>query len=261
MMNRLSQRWCAAVLLLAASALTGCATGPSANPQDPLEPFNRAMYTFNDTADRVVLKPVAQTYVDVTPKFVRTTVGNFFGNLGDVWSGLNAALQLRPVEATTNFMRFAVNTVFGFGGLVDLATPMGMTKTSHDFGQTLGRWGAPMGPYIMLPFSGPSNLRDTAGGFVSVGPDDPLATDDIATRNSLKVVSMLNGRAALLEASNTLDSIALDRYSFLRDVYLKRREAATQPIWVDTPKADDWGDSSASDEAWESAPAPSQAPQ
>ncbi|MDP4608224.1 MAG: VacJ family lipoprotein, partial [Burkholderiaceae bacterium] len=121
-MNRLSQRWCAAVLLLAASALTGCATGPSANPQDPLEPFNRAMYTFNDTADRVVLKPVAQTYVDVTPKFVRTTVGNFFGNLGDVWSGLNAALQLRPVEATTNFMRFAVNTVFGFGGLVDLAT-------------------------------------------------------------------------------------------------------------------------------------------
>jgi phospholipid-binding lipoprotein MlaA len=242
------------MLLLIAGVLGGCATGPNANAQDPLEPFNRTMYTFNDAADRAVLKPIAETYKEVTHPFVRTTVSNFFGNLGDIWSSLNAALQLRPVEATTNFMRFAVNTFFGFGGLVDLATPMGLTKTSHDLGQTFGRWGAPMGPYIVLPFAGPSNVRDTASGYVELTSGDATEPSDVATRNTLKVVSIVNKRADLLDASNTLESIALDKYSFLRDVYLKRRAAATQPMWAAQPAADDWGDA-ANDDAWEAAPA------
>ena len=253
----LIRRLSAAMLLLIAGVLGGCATGPDANAQDPLEPFNRTMYTFNDAADRAVLKPVAETYKEVTHPFVRTTVSNFFGNLGDIWSSLNAALQLRPVEATTNFMRFAVNTFFGFGGLVDLATPMGLTKTSHDLGQTFGRWGAPMGPYIVLPFAGPSNVRDTASGYVELTSGDATEPSDVATRNTLKVVSIVNKRADLLDASNTLESIALDKYSFLRDVYLKRRAAATQPMWAAQPAADDWGDA-ANDDAWEAAPAAGQ---
>lgn len=163
-----TKRFVAGWMLVFAAVVSGCATGPQANASDPLEPFNRAMYSFNDTADRVVLKPVAETYQDITPQFVRTTIGNFFSNLGDLSSSMNAALQLRPVEATTNFMRFAVNSVFGLAGLIDLATPMGLTKTSHDLGQTLGRWGVPMGPYIMLPFAGPSTLRDTASSSVEL---------------------------------------------------------------------------------------------
>ena len=259
MNSTLIRRLSAALLLLTAAVLGGCASGPSANAQDPFEPFNRTMYTFNDTADRVVLKPVAETYKEVTHPFVRTTVSNFFGNLGDVWSSLNAALQLRPVEATTNFMRFAVNTCFGFGGLVDLATPMGLTKTSHDLGQTFGRWGVPMGPYIVLPFAGPSNLRDTASGYVELTSSDATEPSDVATRNTLKVLSTVNKRADLLDASNTLDSIALDKYSFLRDVYLTRRVAATQPMWVGPPAADDWGDAVGDDDdAWEAAPAAGQ---
>ena len=253
----LIRRLSAAMLLLIAGVLGGCATGPNANAQDPLEPFNRTMYTFNDAADRAVLKPIAETYKEVTHPFVRTTVSNFFGNLGDIWSSLNAALQLRPVEATTNFMRFAVNTFFGFGGLVDVATPMGLTKTSHDLGQTFGRWGAPMGPYIVLPFAGPSNVRDTASGYVELTSGDATEPSDVATRNTLKVVSIVNKRADLLDASNTLESIALDKYSFLRDVYLKRRAAATQPMWAAQPAADDWGDA-ANDDAWEAAPAAGQ---
>lgn len=253
----LIRRLSAAMLLLIAGVLGGCATGPNANAQDPLEPFNRTMYTFNDAADRAVLKPIAETYKEVTHPFVRTTVSNFFGNLGDIWSSLNAALQLRPVEATTNFMRFAVNTFFGFGGLVDLATPMGLTKTSHDLGQTFGRWGAPMGPYIVLPFAGPSNVRDTASGYVELTSGDATEPSDVATRNTLKVVSIVNKRADLLDASNTLESIALDKYSFLRDVYLNRRAAATQPMWAAQPAADDWGDA-ANDDAWEAAPAAGQ---
>lgn len=253
----LIRRLSAAMLLLIAGVLGGCATGPNANAQDPLEPFNRTMYTFNDAADRAVLKPIAETYKEVTHPFVRTTVSNFFGNLGDIWSSLNAALQLRPVEATTNFMRFAVNTFFGFGGLVDVATPMGLTKTSHDLGQTFGRWGAPMGPYIVLPFAGPSNVRDTASGYVELTSGDATEPSDVATRNTLKVVSIVNKRADLLDASNTLESIALDKYSFLRDVYLNRRAAATQPMWAAQPAADDWGDA-ANDDAWEAAPAAGQ---
>ncbi|UFS57350.1 VacJ family lipoprotein [Comamonadaceae bacterium M7527] len=248
----------ATLLLLTAFVLGGCASGPSAHAQDPLEPFNRTIYTFNDTADRVVLKPVAETYQEVTHPFVRTTVSNFFGNLGDIWSSLNAALQLRPVEATTNFMRFVVNTGLGFGGLVDIATPMGLTKTSHDLGQTFGRWGVPMGPYIVLPFAGPSSLRDSASGYVELTGSGATEPNDVATRNTLKVVSVVNKRADLLDASNTLDSIALDKYSLVRDVYLKRRIAATQPMWVESPAADDWGDAVGDDDAWEAAPAAGQ---
>ncbi len=143
--------------------LGGCATGPNANPQDPLEPFNRGVYQFNEGLDRAVLKPVATAYQDVTPSPVRTGVSNFFNNLRDLWSSVNALLQARPREAAENFMRFNVNTFFGLGGVLDIATEMGIERTTLDVGHTLGRWGVPAGPYLVLPLFGPSSVRDTVG--------------------------------------------------------------------------------------------------
>jgi phospholipid-binding lipoprotein MlaA len=130
--------------------MAGCASGPNANPQDPLEPFNRDVSAFNESVDSMVLKPVATVYRDVTPDLVRTGVSNFFSNLGDVWSFINASLQLRPREASENFLRFGVNTAFGLGGVLDIASEMGIERTRLDFGQTLGRWGVPSGPYLVL---------------------------------------------------------------------------------------------------------------
>lgn len=206
--------------------VAGCATGPTANPQDPLEPLNRGVYQFNEAVDQAVLKPVATAYQEGVPRPVRLGVGNFFGNLRDVWSAVNALLQLRPKEAVENFMRFNVNTVFGFGGLLDLATEMGMERTTLDFGQTLGRWGVPSGPYLVLPFFGPSSARDATGLAVDTRGDAVgQGVDHVPTRNSLYVLRATDTRAGLLRAGELLDEAALDKYSFTRDAYLQRRES------------------------------------
>lgn len=210
--------------------LGGCATGPNANPQDPLEPLNRAVYQFNDGVDRAVVKPVATVYRDTLPSPVRTGVGNFFGNLRDAWSALNALLQARPREAAENFMRFNVNTVFGLGGLLDVATEMGIERTTLDFGHTLGRWGVPSGPYLMLPLLGPFTVRDTAALPVDSQADPVGGLDHIATRNSLQVLRITDKRASLLGAGEVLDQAALDPYSFMRDAYLQRRQSRIGPV-------------------------------
>lgn len=211
----------AATLALA----SGCATGPDANPRDPLEPFNRGVQRFNDAVDEAVLKPVATTYVDVTPSPVRTGVTNFFGNLRDLWSSVNAALQLRPRESAENLMRFGVNTALGLGGLLDIATEMGIPRTRIDFGQTLGRWGVGSGPYLVLPFFGPSSFRDTVGLVVDSNADLVGDVDRVANRNSLYTLRVIDTRAGLLGAGNVLEGAALDKYSFTRDFYLNRRQS------------------------------------
>jgi phospholipid-binding lipoprotein MlaA len=210
---------------LSAVLLAGCATGPDANPRDPLEPFNRGVSSFNDAVDRAVLKPVATAYRDVTPSPLRTGVSNFFGNLRDVWSAVNATLQLKPRVATENALRVGVNTVFGLGGLLDIATEMGIERTTLDFGQTLGRWGVPSGPYLVLPIFGPSSVRDASGFVVDSRVDLVGDVDDIATRNSLYGLRAVDTRAGLLRASSLLDGAALDPYSFMRDAYLQRRQS------------------------------------
>jgi phospholipid-binding lipoprotein MlaA len=202
----------------------GCATGPDANPQDPLEPFNRGVYRFNDAVDTAVLKPVATAYEIVTPSPVQTGVNNFFGNLGDLWSAANAALQLRPREAGENLMRFSVNTVLGLGGLLDIATEAGIPRTRLDFGQTLGRWGAPSGAYLVLPFLGPSSVRDGTGLVVDLSVDPVSGMNDVSARNALTAVRVVNTRAGLLRATTLLEEAALDPYSFTRDLYLNRRQ-------------------------------------
>jgi phospholipid-binding lipoprotein MlaA len=210
--------------------MAGCASGPNANPQDPLEPFNRDVSAFNESVDSVVLKPVATVYRDVTPDLVRTGVSNFFSNLGDVWSFINASLQLRPREASENFLRFGVNTAFGLGGVLDIASEMGIERTRLDFGQTLGRWGVPSGPYRVLAIFDPSSFRDAAGFSVEARGDLIQGLDSVSTRNPLTVLRAVETRANLLRATSMLEGAALDKYSFTRDVYLRRRQSQIEDL-------------------------------
>jgi phospholipid-binding lipoprotein MlaA len=218
------------MLITALALLTGCATGPDRVAHDPLEPFNRNVDRFNSTVDDLVLRPVATVYRDVTPDLVRTGVHNFFENIRDVWSFINAALQLRPREAAENFMRFNVNTVFGLGGVLDVASEMGIERTRLDFGQTLGRWGVPAGPYLVLPIFGPSSFRDAAGFSVETRGDLIQGIDSVSQRNSLITLRAVETRANLLRASSMLEGAALDRYSFTRDVYLRRRASQIEAL-------------------------------
>ncbi len=219
-----------AVVVALAGVLSGCATGPDANPRDPLEPFNRGVTSFNDAVDSAVLKPVATVYRDVTPDLVRTGVNNFFENLRDVWSFVNATLQLKPQAAAESGLRVGFNTVFGFGGVLDIASEMGIERTRLDFGQTLGRWGVPSGPYLVLPIFGPSSVRDAAGFGIESSGDLVSGINDIPTRNSLYVLRAVETRANLLRATSMLEGAALDKYSFTRDFYLQRRETQIEDL-------------------------------
>lgn len=207
-----------------AALLTGCATttGP-ANPADPLESMNRSIYSFNDKVDTAVLKPVATAYQTVTPRLARSGVTNFFDNLGDAWSFVNNVLQGQGEGAYNSMVRFSVNTVFGIGGLFDVASEAGIQRAKQDFGQTLGRWGVPTGPYLVLPFFGPSTVRDTAGMVVDAYGYPANSVDDVRWRNSLYGLRVVNRRADLLKAGDMLDSVALVKYSLMRDVYLRSR--------------------------------------
>lgn len=221
-------RWTASLVLT--GMLAACATGPDANPRDPLEPMNRKVTQFNDAVDGALLKPVATVYQQVTPDPVRTGVNNFFDNLRDVWSFINASLQLRPREAAENFLRFNVNTFFGVAGLFDVASEMGLERTRLDFGQTLGRWGVPSGPYLVLPIFGPSTVRDAAGFSIESSGDLVQGLSNIPTRNSLYVLRAVETRANLLRATTLLEGAALDKYSFTRELYLQRRESQIEDL-------------------------------
>ena len=212
-------------LLLAACTLCGCATGP--DPRDPWEPFNRHIYAFNEGADRVLLKPVAKGYVAVVPELARSGVTNFFNNISMVVTTFNDALQLRGTKVPVDFARFTTNLVFGLGGLIDVASALKIENRHEDFGQTLGYWGTGSGPYLVLPFLGPSNPRDGVGLAVDfvVSPFFYVAPNSGAqVRWGLLALDVVNARANLLDAEKILDTAAMDRYSFLRDSYLQRRD-------------------------------------
>ena len=214
------------VLALGASLLaTGCATGPGANPKDPLEPMNRSIARFNDSLDENVLKPVATGYRDATPDLVQKGVRNVFNNLSDMWSTVNSGLQLKGRDTAESFMRVVVNTVFGVYGIFDVATEIKLQRHTEDFGQTLGYWGVPSGPYLVLPLLGPSTLRDTAGLPVDTSADVVRNLDHIPTRNSALSLRIVEKRADLLKTTGMLEQAALDKYSFTRDSYLQYRRA------------------------------------
>lgn len=205
---------------------TACATVPGAPPppkEDPWENFNRKVYNFNEAVDTAVLKPVAEAYRKVVPQLVRTGVSNVLGNVGDVWSAANHLLQGKVHMGLDMGMRVLTNTVFGLGGLLDPATEMGLTRRSEDFGQTLGRWGMVPGPYLVLPLLGPSTLRDSGALLI----DRQASASSFITNNhaayGVTALEVVNLRASLLGASQLLDAVALDKYSFLRQAYLSRR--------------------------------------
>jgi len=222
----LSLRWLAlCAILLASAGMSGCATAPGRTTNnDPLEHINRGMYKFNDKVDRATLKPIAKGYRKVTPSWMRTGVSNFFSNLRSPWTAVNELLQGKPKSMAQETGRFLVNTVVGIGGLFDVASKVHLPSHDEDFGQTLAVWGVPSGPYIVLPFFGPSSVRDSFGRI----PDyyarpttySPLPWE---VNTGLTVLDVVEKRASLLSVEGTLNKV-YDPYSVLRDVWVQQRE-------------------------------------
>lgn len=212
-------------LLALALALGGCAALANPNPRDPLEPLNRGVSQFNEGVDSVVLRPVATVYRQNVPPLVRTGVANFFGNISDAWSFVNSLLQFKLQDAGENLTRVTMNTFMGLGGILDVASGFNIERHREDFGQTLGRWGVPAGPYIVLPFFGPSTLRDTLALPIDRRLDLVQRIDAHGWRNTAYTLRAIDQRSTLLRASSVLDGAALDKYSFTRDAHLQRRRA------------------------------------
>jgi len=235
-----------------AVALTGCVTLPANHkppPQDPWESWNRGVYKVNDKLDRAVAKPIARTYVRAVPKPVRTGVSNFMANLHTSTVMVNDALQGKFGAAANDLARLLVNTTVGVGGLLDPATQMGLDKNDEDFGQTLGRWGVPPGPFLEVPILGPSDTRDGPGRVVDIftGPTHYIKNNWVAY--GISGLSFVNVRTDLLSLDETLQKV-YDPYAFIRDAYLQRRAylvsdgKVTDEVLVD-PGADDAADTPA----------------
>lgn len=212
------------VLLLVTLILSGCAsTSPNANPKDPFEGFNRSVYKFNDALDRAILKPVAVGYNKVMPTRGKKMVHNFFSNIDDIFVTANDLLQLKFAQATSDFTRVWVNTIFGVFGLFDVANKL--EKHNEDFGQTLGYWGVGSGPYLVLPFLGSSSVRDGSGLAVDSYYGVIENIPDIPTRNTVYAAEKLDERVQLLDAEEVVEGTMMDRYSFIRDAYLMHRQS------------------------------------
>jgi phospholipid-binding lipoprotein MlaA len=253
---RLWQR-CAMALLVLASA--GCATLQSSGPVpasdvDPWEEWNRRVFAFNETLDEAILVPVATVYAQAVPPVVRRGVGNFYANLADAWSAVNNLLQGKPVEAFEVAFRFGVNTVFGFAGVLDIASEMDIERHYEDFGQTLGVWGMGTGAYLVWPLIGPSTERDSLALPLNYAASPMgLFNIDLAAQFGVWSLQLVNTRAGLLSAGRLLDDISLDKYIFVRDAYLQRRRSLIRD-GDEPPPADPSKDDS--DAAPQAAPSP-----
>lgn len=221
------------LLLFTMLGMGGCAsTGASqeegaaeaqvaADPQDPWEGFNRRVFAFNDVLDRYALKPVAQGYKTITPEPVQTGVGNFFSNLAEIRTALNSLLQGKPANAGLATSRFLINSTVGIGGLLDYATLMEITADEEDFGQTLAVWGWEDSRYLVLPLFGPSTLRDATGRPADMAAYPPTYLDEDSVRIGLTALNIIDIRAGLLDQESLISG---DRYRFVRDAYLQRRQ-------------------------------------
>jgi len=210
------------ILLITTVAVTGCATSPARNPADPLEPFNRKVYQFNETVDKALVKPVAQGYNKIMPDIGKTMLSNFFSNLDDVVVTANDVLQFKFAQAMSDSMRVVVNSTIGIGGLIDIAS-RNLDKHNEDFGLTLGHWGVKSGPYLVVPILGPSTLRDSVGDLGDTEFSPIARTKKIRTRNQLYITKAVRRRAELLDQESVMEGAIIDRYAFIRDAYLQRR--------------------------------------
>ncbi|KKN35777.1 hypothetical protein LCGC14_0780310 [marine sediment metagenome] len=208
------------VMLLTACATTSREDGVN----DPLEGYNRAMHSFNSSLDRNVIRPVAKGYDTVVPTGISQGVSNFFSNLNDITVIINDLLQFKFGQALDDTGRFALNTTVGFAGILDVATMAGHNKNNEDFGQTLGAWGFDTGPYLVLPFFGPRNFRDSFGLVGDMYTDPVNHLDDAGARNGLIALRVIDARANNLNIKNVLDEASIDEYSYVRNAYLQHRE-------------------------------------
>lgn len=225
---------------LLAVLVSGCAT---ANNKDPLEGVNRGVYKFNDVADRAVIKPVAKAYKAITPSPIRKGFNNFFNNLGSITTVLNDLLQFKFANAFTDAGRFVINTTFGLAGFIDVASMDNIPNRKEDFGQTLGYWGVGNGAYLVLPFIGPSTVRDATGFAIDTATTDPITythnIGQIRLHNQLRAAQLIDKRTQLLVAGDLVDNASLDPYSFVREAYLQRRESQVADGVVDENRYDD----------------------
>lgn len=217
---RCCARAAAVVLLFAAG---GCATTAN-NPRDPFEGFNRAMFLVNEGID-VVVKPLAQGYDAAAPLPLKVVIGNFFGNVWDLWTAFNNLLQGKPEQAASDVGRVLINTTIGIGGAFDVAGEMGLSKNGEDFGQTLGRWGVADGPYFYWPIIGPRTARDTFGWVVDLQYDPVWRVRDVSLRNRMVGTRFIDLRASLLPTDKVVEEAAFDKYSYIRDAYLQHRRS------------------------------------
>lgn len=218
-------RWMGVLGLAVVSLVSGCAStaqvGDSAATKDPWEKANRVVFKFNDSLDTWVAKPVAKGYRAVAPEPVEQGVSNFFDNIGEVHNVLNGLLQAKWGQAGHDASRFFLNTLAGLGGLVDVAGHVGLEKSQgEDFGQTLQVWGVASGPYLVLPFTGPSTITDAGGSFIDWRTNPPTYMYE-KTRNGLTVLDLVHRRAQLLDAEGLVSG---DKYIFYREAYLQNRQ-------------------------------------
>jgi phospholipid-binding lipoprotein MlaA len=211
----------AGVVAAACVLIAGCASPPS--KVDPLEPMNRALYQVHDALDSAVAKPVAEGYVAVVPQFVRTAVTNVFNNIDDLFSAVNGILEWKLDKAGNDLGRVMINSFFGIGGLIDVASDAGIERGNLDFGQTFAVWGFPQGPYLFIPLFGPTTVRDGTGVLVRIFLGPVGFIHDVPLRNSLYGVGYVSLRADALDVGDILNQAALDRYTFIRNAYLQRR--------------------------------------
>ncbi|NQY27101.1 MAG: VacJ family lipoprotein [Piscirickettsiaceae bacterium] len=211
-------------LLASVVLLSGCATTSTSNVNDPLEGYNRVMYSFNDTLDKVILKPAAIAYDSVTPDPIQKGVSNFFSNLNDITVIINDLLQLKFGQAFDDTGRFLLNSTVGVAGIFDIAGYAGHEKHNEDFGQTLAVWGVDSGPYFVLPLFGPRTIRDTVGLVGDVYTNPITYLEDTGARNALFALQVVDSRANLLGTKEVLDEATDDEYIFVRDAYLQRRQ-------------------------------------
>ena len=217
--------WRGSIFTLFFLLLSGCASmSDEEAAQDPLEPFNRSMFALNEHIDTYVARPVARFYQKITPEPVDRGITNFFNNLDEVPTALNNLLQFKPRAALNDLGRLVINTTVGVLGFMDPATEMGLERHDEDFGQTLGHWGVPPGPYLVLPIIGPNDFRDTLGfGVDWVSNPIYYRIGDNDAGWALWILRYVDRRADLLRAQRVLESAAMDRYIFTRESYLQRR--------------------------------------
>lgn len=213
------------LVIFCVSILSACATVGSGDPRDPLEGFNRGVFEFNEVLDGAIFDPVSKVYQFITPEIVDTGITNAFSNLGEISVIANDILQFKFSQAVSDFARFLINSTLGLAGFFDVSTAIGLEKHNEDFGQTLATWGVGAGPYIMVPFFGPSSLRDATGFAVDAGLLNPLFyIDDELTRAGLLTLNYVDFKSDLSSTGNLLEEAALDKYEFIKNAYFDRRE-------------------------------------